>query len=259
MQHVDEPEVFLIASTQLHPYGVSDYLGKVKGQSWLARMLSMQAPAAEALVEFAGRLCYRSWEPGLNKNVTKVREDRGEYLRNVLASGHGSVLEHVTFTFAIHNCSRVLTAELNRHRAGVAISEQSLRYVRLDDLPFRLPPNVSQETRSRMEALIEETEHQIGKMYEAEGINEGTFNEKKALTSAIRRVAPLGLGTDMVWTANVRALRHVITMRSAAGAEEEIRVFAKKIYALVMVRAPLLFGDYTEDADGVLWTEYVKV
>ena len=44
----------------------------------------------------------------------------------------------------------------------------------------------------------------------------------------MRRFAPDGVATCIMWTANVRALRHVIEARTAPGAEEEIRlVFAE--------------------------------
>jgi thymidylate synthase (FAD) len=87
------PEVFLIARPSLDADGLRGYLEAVGGASWLERR--GKSGAAETLVEFAGRACYRSWEPGLNPNVTRVREGQDEYLDNVLASGHGSVLEHV--------------------------------------------------------------------------------------------------------------------------------------------------------------------
>ena len=48
-------------------------------------------------------MCYRSWEPGLNPNVRKVRDDQDAYLQNILRQQHGSVLEHVSFTFVLHN------------------------------------------------------------------------------------------------------------------------------------------------------------
>ncbi len=63
--------------------------------------------AGELLVEFGGRACYRSWEPGLNPNVSKVRTDQREYFANILRSAHGSVLEHANYSFAIRNVSRV--------------------------------------------------------------------------------------------------------------------------------------------------------
>ena len=81
----------------------------------------------------------RPWAPGLNANVSKVREDSAEYLRNILKSGHGSVLEHANFTFLFHNVSRVFTHELVRHRAGAAYSQESMRFVRLTDIPFWFP------------------------------------------------------------------------------------------------------------------------
>src|SRR5262245_24717498 len=108
------------------------YLEAVGGTAWLDRLdgADGSGESAETLIEFAGRLCYRSWEPGLNPNVRKIRTDRGEYFENLLASGHGSVLEHANFTFVFHHVSRVFTHELVRHRAGSAFSQESLRYVR---------------------------------------------------------------------------------------------------------------------------------
>lgn len=50
-----------------------------------------------------------------------------------------SVLEHASYTFAIENVSRVFTGEMNRHRAGVAVSEGSMRYIRYTDMPCWLP------------------------------------------------------------------------------------------------------------------------
>src|ERR671931_1177762 len=101
------------------------YLGDVGGESWLDLRLADGEDAAnpgELLVEFAGRACYRSWEPGLNPNVSKVRTDQREYFENLLRSAHGSVLEHANYTLVFRNASRVFTHELVRHRAGSAFS-----------------------------------------------------------------------------------------------------------------------------------------
>ena len=58
------------------------------------------------LIALAGKRCYLSFEPGLNKNVNKIREDYAVYFDNILASGHGSVCEHSVFSFAIENVTR---------------------------------------------------------------------------------------------------------------------------------------------------------
>src|SRR5690606_30886993 len=76
------PAVHLIAEPRLRLDAVEEYLDSVGGLAWLDRIAPRTnlgryfdgVTDAEALVEFAGRGCYRSWEPGLNANVTKVRE-----------------------------------------------------------------------------------------------------------------------------------------------------------------------------------------
>ncbi len=116
------PKVFLISEPQINTTGMLAYLKDVGGEAWYERvMVGEDPPSSEGLVEFMGRLCYRSWEPGLNKNITRIREDRGEYLLNILRSAHGSVLEHAVFSFAIRDGSRVFTAEMNRHKAGTRL------------------------------------------------------------------------------------------------------------------------------------------
>src|ERR1700678_4364749 len=134
------------------------YLEDVGGASWLDRRIEEADGApnpGELLVEFGGKACYRSWEPGLNPNVTRVRAERSEYLENILRSGHGSVLEHANYSFALRNASRVLTHELVRHRAGSAFSQESLRYVRLTDIGFRVP-SALEPVRAQVLSIVEE-------------------------------------------------------------------------------------------------------
>ena len=78
----------------------------------------------------------------------------------------------------------------------------------------------------------------------------------------MRRLAPIGVATNIGWSANIRAVRHVIEMRTAPGAEEEIRLLFAKVGALCVERFPHLFGDYrVEEVDGFPWyrTEHPKV
>jgi thymidylate synthase ThyX len=101
-----EPEVFLVARPQIDYDAMAAYLREVGGERWLERVDRGELEAQD-LVEFAGKTCYRSWEPGLNPNVRKVRDDQEVYLQNILKQAHGSVLEHASFTFVLHNVSRV--------------------------------------------------------------------------------------------------------------------------------------------------------
>ena len=260
--HETSPSAFLIARPSLALEGMRDYLQDVGGESWLERRLAEPGDpnAGELLVEFAGRACYRSWEPGLNPNVSKVRTDQREYFANILRSAHGSVLEHANYSLALRNVSRVMTHELVRHRAGSAFSQESLRYVRLVDIGFRVPPAL-EPLRERVVSIVEQLEEfQVSAAQELDLDGEGVpFHVKKEITSALRRLAPIGLSTDIIWTANVRTLRHVIEMRTAEGAEEELRLVFDKIAALMQREAPGLFQDFTRRPDGSWVPEYRKV
>ena len=261
--HETTPQVFLIARPSIDVEGVRGYLADVGGESWLDRRLEEADGApngGELIVEFGGRACYRSWEPGLNANVTRVRTDQREYFANILRSAHGSVMEHANYSFVIRNCSRVFTHELVRHRAGSAFSQESLRYVRLTDIGFRVPPAL-EPVREQVLSIVEQLEEfQLTAAAELGIDDEGVpFHVKKEVTSALRRLAPIGLSTDIVWTANVRTLRHVIEMRTADGAEEELRIVFDTIAGMMQAEAPGLFQDFTRQ-DGGSWTpEHHKV
>jgi thymidylate synthase (FAD) len=261
--HQTTPAVFLIARPSIDVEGMRGYLKDVGGESWLDRRLSEGDGApngGELIVEFGGRACYRSWEPGLNPNVTKVRADQREYFANILRSAHGSVLEHANYSFALRNVSRVLTHELVRHRAGSAFSQESLRYVRLADIGFRVPPAL-EPIREQVLKIVEQLEEFQLSAADALGLDEDgvPFHVKKEITSALRRLAPIGLSTDIIWTANVRTLRHVIEMRTAEGAEEELRLVFDRIARIMQGEAPNLFQDFVRQDDGSWVPEHHKV
>jgi thymidylate synthase (FAD) len=95
------------------------------------------------LIALAAKRCYKSFQPNLNPNVSRIRSDYAVYFDNILKSGHGSVLEHSVYNFAIENVSRVFTGEMNRHRAGWAISEGSMRFIRYSEsIPYWTPSSI---------------------------------------------------------------------------------------------------------------------
>jgi thymidylate synthase (FAD) len=260
--HETTPQVFLIARPSIDLEGMRGYLQAVGGESWLDLRLGEEegATAGELLLEFGGRACYRSWEPGLNPNVSRIRTDRREYFANILRSGHGSVLEHANYSFALRDVSRVFTHELVRHRAGSAFSQESLRYVRLTDIGFRVPEALEPVREQVLEIVERLEEFQVSAAKELGIDSDGVpFHVKKEVTSALRRLAPLGLSTDIIWTANARTLRHVIEMRTAEGAEEELRSVFDIVARIMQVEAPSLFQDFVRQDDGSWVPEHRKV
>jgi thymidylate synthase (FAD) len=137
---------------------------------------------------------------------------------------HGSVFEHAYVTVAFINVSRVFTHEMVRHRAGCAYSQESLRFVRLEDLSAYEPEVFDDEATGIMKEIFEVLEKVQVKLAKHFNIDSLSFSEKKKLTSAFRRLAPIGLQTNLGMSANHRAWRHIFEMRGNEHAEEEMKV-----------------------------------
>lgn len=239
-----EPKVFIVGETKIDGTGLRAYLEHIGVPDWKSN-----APSdGEKLIEVMGRLCYKSFEPGLNPNVTKIREDNRDYIQNIIRVRHGSVIEHVTVNFIFADVSRIFTHEFVRHRVGTAISQESLRFVRLDDLGF-WAPTVIRENEQFMEiccrtfAELEKLQLELAKTLDLDNPNK-KFKEKKIITSAMRRIAPLGLATAIGWSANIRTIRATLEVRTDPGAEEEIRVVFGQVGYLMLEKYPNLFADY---------------
>jgi thymidylate synthase ThyX/transposase-like protein len=85
---------------------------------------------------------------------------------------------------------------------------------------------------------------------------------RKKVQQTARSLLPNETEAPMVFTGNVRALRHIIEMRADAHAESEIRNLAVRIFLCLVTTDPILFGDYSigELPDGTftVTTEYRK-
>lgn len=326
-------EVFCIGKTQVDREEVDRWMKHIGAEEFeIPPEETVSNPAL--LIALAGKRCYMSFEEGLNPNVTQIRKDYVAYFDNILASGHGSVLEHTVFNFAIEGISRVFTAEMNRHRAGWAISEGSLRFIRFgENVPYWEPDSItgdniidgslidsgighiggagedirlidkSSMTREAYAAAVADKSRAImlaaadSSGYKQELLSNpvevkkqlsrtvfrtafagqehwyraleiiwcdelaptSKFAGKKQVTSMMRRIIGLGVATGGVWSGNIRALRHVFTMRAAPEAEEEmIHVFSRLVAKMVQ-KEPLLFGDFTIDENGFYRPKYRKV
>jgi len=241
-----EPIVIKIGETVVNPdamRAVLETIGVTKEAQ--DRFLAKHGRDAQALIEFAGRICYESYEPRLNPNVTKIREDPADYYKNILIKGDGSIFEHGVTHWAILNVSRVCTHEIVRHRVGTAISQESLRYVRPLDIKFWIPDELTDSQRESIEAAVSDAERAYRALEKEIPWDKLSMDQKKRLTSAIRRILPDGLATNLIWSANHRTLRWVIEMRTDPSAEVEIRMVFDKIAEICIRDYPYLYGDFT--------------
>lgn len=256
MSCIVEPEVYIVSMPKLDDVGLSSYLESIGADDWE----SNAASDSLELMEIGGRVCYRSFGSNLNKNLTRVRDDNAEYLRNIIKSGHGRILEHVNIGFVFHNISRVVTHELITHKAGTTQSQESLRFVRLDELRVYLPEvfkkyNFNEYFLEKM-SILESWQREMAEMFD---LDTKSFAEKKIITSAMRRLAPMGLATTVMWTANLRTIRHVLEQRTSIHAEEEIRDLFHKVGNLMIYHFHEVFSDFTVDERKQWTSEYSKV
>ena len=197
----------------------------------------------ERLAEFAGRLCYMSQKNPANRSTH-------EYLENIKKQGHGSVLEHATYSLLIEGVSRSLTHELVRHRAGFAYSQLSQRYVDESDASFVVPPAILGDDAlvAQWKAQVESAQSTyialVDKLMDRYKWVDDKIHRRKMAREAARGVLPNSTETKIVVTGNVRAWRTMLELRSSEGAEFEIRRMALVVLRVLQVEAPAFFSDF---------------
>ena len=193
----------------------------------------------EALTALGARLCYAGGD--LDKLLTAIEEkDQRAFVEKIMSMGHESVLEHVSFTFLAEGVSRVLLAQLTRHRIA-SFSVQSQRYVSYaDGFGYIIPPAI----QALGEDAVAEYEAQMAQMqswYENWQKRLGAAGEKS--NEDARFVLPNACETRILMTMNARELRHFFALRMCSRAQWEIRQMAQSMFEECCRVAPAMFRD----------------
>lgn len=250
-----EPKVYWVGYQEINEAEIKRYLKDSGNEDFLKSMEAARQAglsSAEILCSMFAKLCYKSLTLGHNENISRVR-DIEDNLRNCFDVGHGSVFEHVNFNFIVADCSRVFTHELVRHRAGTAFSQNSGRFIRLDEIDMVFDPILEPIKYLCLEKqLFDETWYK--KAVEKIGLKDMTnFTQKKKITSALRRFAPNGQSNEIGFSVNLRSLRHTVMMRTGRHAEWEIRKVFEQIYLLLKDIYPTIFhGAKEKVVDGII-------
>ena len=152
-------------------------------------------------------------------------------LRGALDSGHESVAEHASFTFRVEGVSRVLLAQLTRHRLA-SFSVQSQRYCGVK--PEWVVPKTIRDAGYEAKYLRQcENAYEMMCCMIADGVPD----------EDARYIIPQGVTCNLVVTMNARELRHFFELRCCNRAQWEIRELARRMMAECSVVAPELFKD----------------
>ena len=195
--------------------------------------------APEELAALGAKLCYsRSDLAGLLEKISG--QDQRQFIRRLMQMGHESVFEHVSFTFGIEGVSRVLLAQLTRHRLA-SFSVQSQRYVSYEKgFGYILLPRIEalgEEAVARYTAQMNQIEEWYKEWQEQLGKKGEQSNEDA------RFVLPNACETRIMLTMNVRELRHFFSLRMCNRAQWEINELATRMHRLCLEVAPALFED----------------
>jgi len=194
-------------------------------------VLLSHSPDPERAVATAARNCYSPRDiETIDDNWTRREID--DMVARVRDAGHLSTFEHTMFTFGASGISRALTHQLVRHR-HMSYEQKSQRYVKLKgQFECITPPSIAArpEIRAKYDALM----GHIAEFY-SEALAAGTPAEDA------RFALPNAAETQIVITANARALLDFFTLRTCNNAQWEIRELAFAMLRLVKRAAPSLF------------------
>ena len=201
--------------------------------------LIRHTPFPEETVALAARLCYsKACMSDLSDRISS--KDQSQFINRLMNMGHESVLEHVSFTFGVEGVSRVLLAQLTRHRIA-SFSVQSQRYVSYEKgFGYILPPAIEALGPEAAEEYDRQM-NQIESWYTGWQKKLGASGEKS--NEDARFVLPNACETRILMTMNVRELRHFFSLRMCSRAQWEIRYMAEQMHRLCMEAAPDLFAD----------------
>ena len=195
--------------------------------------------APEETVALGAKLCYsKSTISDLEKKISN--KDQSAFIDKLMSMGHESVLEHASFTFGIEGVSRVLLAQLTRHRIA-SFSVQSQRYVSYENgFGYIIPDSIKalgEDAVAKYHSQMQMIESWYTEWQAALG-KEGEKSNEDA-----RFVLPNACETRILLTMNVRELRHFFSLRMCNRAQWEIRQLAEKMFQLCYETAPALFQD----------------
>lgn len=182
-------------------------------------------------IEQAGRVCYKS--------ENRITEDSAKkFVKNILKSGHESVIEHEKITVRII-CDRGVSHEIVRHRIA-SYSQESTRYCNYNQDKF------GKELTFIQPLFWDEGTEEYKIWLRTMQMIEDNYNElieKGAQPQEARSILPNSLKTEIIVTMNLREWRHFFKLRTALNAHPQMREIACAILDEFQKIVPIIFDD----------------
>lgn len=185
------------------------------------------------------RKCYES------EALSDGGEKDSALIKRIIASGHTSTIEHITFSFNIEGISRACLQELARHRHA-SLSVKSTRYtlgkIKNEDWPFTSAAGLPVVDKYLVKTGNEYVDY--NSTVQLEEVRQGAING--IANDQLKFMLPESFKTSLVWTINARSLRNFLELRLSPRALWEIRKLAQEILDGIPHKYSLLFEDIVE-------------
>ncbi len=209
-------------------------------------VLLSHTPNPLSVIYAACRQCYYQgfvgdmWESLLDDEISL--EKQSDLIEKIMASGHESPIEHVSFSFAIDGISRALSHQLVRHRIA-SYSQQSQRYVNGAECNYITPPAIAKNPAAlaRFEAFMAEVGAAYKDIHALLMESDPHKNTGKANEDA-RFVLPQAAETRIVVSMNCRTLLNFFKHRSCTRAQWEIRNVSNQMLKICREILPQVFA-----------------
>ena len=173
-------------------------------------------------------------------NMDKEGYEQSDTLRNIIKAGHESILEHINLTYSVKGLSRACLQELARHR-HISLSVESTRHTLKKQLADE-SPKLLQAIREILPVLILTKNSEGNPSYWHEVHiawlqwvlkNNPDIPNDVIPNDELKYYVPEFWPTNLILTANIRSLRHILKLRTAPAALNEFRVLAYSLYEAV--------------------------
>lgn len=175
-------------------------------------------------------------ETSVDEAMAGTSRDRQAFVDELIRRGHYGPFEHNTAVFTVEGISRVVMAQVTRHRHA-SFDVQSVRYVDFSEKSPVVPWGMATEADSWLgrvgAAAMERATDAYGWLVD------------RGMPSEIARYAlPLGTPVNMTFSCNARTLMHVLDLRLNAKAQGETVQFSRCISELFHDWAPKTADGY---------------
>lgn len=182
-------------------------------------------------IEYCGRLSYKS-ENAINPGSAE------RFIQKIIEKGHESVLEHFSFSVKF-TTDRATSHQIVRHRLA-SFTQESQRYVAYDSDRW------GREIKFIRPSSLKITNPYLKDFAQMMEMCENAYLGMRKLgmkPEAARAVLPNATATEIIVTANLREWRHILKLRTAEGADPEIKRVMVPLLTELQVKMPIFFFD----------------